>query len=92
MAVKRSVKPVATEVGRWMLQFRQDSGMTATTAGKSVRCGSARIRDIEKGLHTPVLETIMTLLWVYDVSEMDAVAFFAAILKEDSRSRLSHSE
>ncbi|MCE0745566.1 helix-turn-helix domain-containing protein [Acetobacter sicerae] len=81
---------VAAEAGRWLRQFRVDAGLTGTSAGKMMHTSSSRIGQIENGHSMPTTRVILDLLWIYDVSEGDAVAFFAALLKEDSRSRLSH--
>lgn len=87
MTVIQHHNPMAAEIGRQMRKFRDDAGMSTMEVVRKLGWSHNRVTNIESGRNTPRLETILELLWFYDVGEVEAEAFFCDLMREDMRRR-----
>jgi transcriptional regulator with XRE-family HTH domain len=77
--------------GRAIRELRRDSGIAQERLAFEADVDRGYMSGLERGLHSPTLDTIMKLLWKLDVSFMYFSVVFERELKRGKRTRSAKS-
>src|SRR4029453_7117144 len=73
--------------GRAIREFRENSGVAQERLAFESEVDRGYMSGLERGLHSPTLDTVMKLLWRMEVSFVDFATVFERELKRLKRAR-----
>jgi transcriptional regulator with XRE-family HTH domain len=85
--VTGALSSVRLAFGRTLRELRRNSGIAQERLAFEAEVDRGYMGGLERGLHSPTLDTILKLLWKLDVSFVDFAVIFERELKRLKRSR-----
>ena len=79
------LKTVAPAFGRAMREIRRNTGIAQERLAWESGVDRGYMSGLERGLHSPTLDTVMKLLWKMNVSFVDFAIVFERELKKVKR-------
>jgi transcriptional regulator with XRE-family HTH domain len=86
--VTGDLKLVRLAFGRALRELRQASGIAQERVAFESEVDRGYMSGLERGLHSPTLDTVMKLLWRLEVEIVDFAVVFDRELKKLKRNRV----